>query len=118
LAETLDVRLVRAASLEPLHETAQVRLGIGPNQQVEVRRHHAYLKHVSALLASNAPEIVAEEGRYLGIEQRQATAGSPDDVVVETVSHAIYHEKASHERPTKNTRAALKARTAEFFVRG
>jgi hypothetical protein len=58
VAETLDVCLVRAASLKALHQTAQVRLGVGPNQQVEVRRHYPHLEHVSPLLASDAPEIV------------------------------------------------------------
>src|SRR2546425_9213658 len=61
VAEALDVRLVCTASLEPLHETAQVRLGGGPNQQVEVRRHDPHFEHVSAFLASDAPEIVTEE---------------------------------------------------------
>ena len=87
VAETLDVCLVRAASLEALHQTAQVRLGVGPNQQVEVRRYHAYLEYMSPLLASDAPEIATQEARQLSVEQRQPTAGCPDYVVVETVSH-------------------------------
>src|SRR5438128_379101 len=87
VAETLDVCLVRAASLEPLHETAQVRLGVGPNQQVEVRRYYAYLEHVSPLLASDVPQIATQEARQLSIEQLQPAAGCPDNVVVETVSH-------------------------------
>jgi hypothetical protein len=63
VAETLNVRLVCAAALEPLHQTAQVRLGVGPNQQVEVRRHYAHLEYVSPLLASDGPEIATKERR-------------------------------------------------------
>src|SRR5437867_4029963 len=63
VAEALDVRLVCATSLEALHQSAQVREGVGPSQQVEVRCYHADLEHVSPFLASDAPEIVTEEGR-------------------------------------------------------
>jgi len=45
-----------------LHETAQVRLGVGPSEHMKVRRHDPHFEHVSAFLASDAPEIVAEEG--------------------------------------------------------
>src|SRR2546425_12547918 len=87
VAEALDVRLVCATSLEPLHQTAQVRQGVGPNQQVEVRCYHADLEHVSSLLASDVPQIATQESRQLSIEQRQPTASCTDQMVVETVSH-------------------------------
>jgi len=57
LAKTLNVRLMRAASFESLHQTAQVRLGVGPKQQVQVRRYHAHLEYVCPLLASDVPEV-------------------------------------------------------------
>src|SRR3989442_2035177 len=112
VAETFDVCMVCATSLEALHQAAQVRLGVGPNQQVKVSRHYPHLEHVSPLLASDAPELATHEARQLSIEQRQSTAGCPDYVVVKTVSHMIYHDEANPDVPTKNTRATPNARAA------
>jgi len=57
VTETLDVCLVRAPSLEALHQAAQVCLRIGPNQQVEVRCRQSYFEHMGLLLASDVPEV-------------------------------------------------------------
>ncbi len=62
VAETFNVCLVRAASLEALHQAAQGRLGVGPSEHMKVCRHDPHFEHVSAFLASDAPEIVTEEG--------------------------------------------------------
>ena len=77
----------RAASLQPLHQTREIRCWVQSHQDVHVGTDHAQFENVSPFLPAYATEEPAQEPGQAGIDYWSAVASGPNDVAIDSVDH-------------------------------
>ena len=76
-----------ARPLQPLEQTAQIRLWVRSDQEMDVGSNQAHLQDARVFIVGDRTKEPGQEAGKAGIDKRRAIAGRPDDVVIQSVDH-------------------------------